>query len=99
VYPVCPSCSHSHDHDSCSTRLHGFATPLIVATVIHSAFDGWALTAAATSEFVHVGYAFSLGMWVHKLPESIAVGVIVKAALRSKRKALIWAVLVQFAVI
>ena len=27
VYPVCPSCSHTHDHDSCSTRLHGFAGP------------------------------------------------------------------------
>ena len=28
LYPVCPSCSHTHDHDSCVTRLHGFAGPL-----------------------------------------------------------------------
>src|SRR5215217_2236229 len=46
VYPVCPSCSHTHDHDHCSTRLHGFAAPLMVATLIHSFFDGWALGAA-----------------------------------------------------
>src|SRR5689334_2830086 len=32
IYPVCPSCSHDHDHNSCSTALHGFAVPLILAT-------------------------------------------------------------------
>src|SRR4051794_25866101 len=28
VYRVCPTCSHDHDHNSCSTELHGFAAPL-----------------------------------------------------------------------
>ena len=46
VYPVCPTCSHTHDHDHCAMRLHGFAPPLIIATLIHSFFDGWALAAA-----------------------------------------------------
>src|SRR5690242_754549 len=25
VYPVCPTCSHDHDHTACTTELHGFA--------------------------------------------------------------------------
>ncbi|HYP14360.1 MAG TPA: hypothetical protein VEQ63_10595, partial [Bryobacteraceae bacterium] len=41
VYPVCPSCSHSHDHHSCSTRLHGFAVPMLIAVALHNLFDGW----------------------------------------------------------
>ena len=39
VYPVCPACSHSHQHDHCATRLHGFATPLLAAAALHSALD------------------------------------------------------------
>src|SRR4051794_28501085 len=33
VHPVCPACAHTHDHDSCATRLHGFAGPLITAAM------------------------------------------------------------------
>ena len=99
VYPVCPSCSHGHDHDACSTRLHGFAAPLVIATLIHSLFDGWALTAARDSHFHGVGQAISVALWLHKLPESIAFGVVLKGALRSRAKALSWAVLAQIAVL
>ena len=64
LYPVCPSCSHTHDHDSCVTRLHGFAGPLVAATAVHSMFDGWALAAAYT--------AGQQGIWagvvIHKIP-------------------------------
>jgi hypothetical protein len=40
VYPVCPACAPSHDHHGCTTRLHGFAAPLLIAMVIHNGFDG-----------------------------------------------------------
>ena len=43
VYPVCPTCSHTHDHGSCSESLHGFAAPLLIASGLHSFFDGWSL--------------------------------------------------------
>lgn len=93
VYPVCPSCSHTHDHDTCVTRLHGFAAPLIAATVVHSMFDGWALAAAHT--------AGRQGIWagvvLHKIPECVAFGIILRAALKSRRNALIAAVFVQMA--
>jgi len=31
LHPVCPACSPGHEHDDCATRLHGFATPLLIA--------------------------------------------------------------------
>src|ERR1039457_7650505 len=39
VYRVCPTCAHDHDHNACSTELHGFAAPLIVAATGHSFLD------------------------------------------------------------
>jgi zinc transporter ZupT len=93
VYPVCPSCSHTHNHDSCVTRLHGFAGPLLAATVIHSLFDGWALAAAQTAG----RQGISAGVLLHKIPESIAFGIILRAALKSRRNAMVSAVLVQVA--
>ncbi len=51
VYPVCPACSPSHEHDHCATRLHGFATPLLAAAALHSALDGWSAAASQTAGF------------------------------------------------
>lgn len=86
VYPVCPTCAHSHDHDSCSTRLHGFAPPLIAAFIVHSLFDGWVFAYGQSSAHS----ALSYGVLLHKLPECIAFGVILRAALRSRSHAIVW---------
>jgi zinc transporter ZupT len=87
LYTVCPSCSHSHDHDSCATRLHGFAGPLLTAAALHSILDGWTL--AASQETHTLGAALMFGIAVHKLPEGIALGVIVRAATPSRSYALV----------
>lgn len=97
VYPVCPACSHTHDHDVCSTRLHGFATPLIAAALIHSIFDGWALAAGHVTEFPGIRSAMAAGVLIHKVPESFAYGVILRAALRRRGMALLWALGAQAA--
>jgi zinc transporter ZupT len=86
VYSVCPSCSHSHDHESCATRLHGFAAPLLIAATLHSLLDGWTLAASQESETL--GAALLFGIAVHKLPEGIALGCIVRAATASPQSAL-----------
>ena len=95
VYPVCPTCSHTHDHGACVTRLHGFAGPLLTATAIHGFFDGWSMAAA--------DMAGRHGVWtsvvVHKLPESLAFGILLRAAMRSRRNAVIGAALVQLAMV
>src|SRR5438270_1603545 len=43
VYKVCPTCAHDHDHNACSTELHGFALPLVIAAALHSFLDGWSI--------------------------------------------------------
>jgi len=87
VYPVCPLCSHSHDHEGCSTRLHGFAPPLLIAMLIHNAFDGWMLAMGQGS--------LSMSVFAHKVPECLAFGAILAAALPSRRTALASAMVTQ----
>jgi zinc transporter ZupT len=89
VYPVCPACSHTHEHDTCETRLHGFAVPLLIASGLHSVLDGWG--AASTL----VGPALAFGMAFHKIPEGIALGVMVRASLASRSSALIWCMIAE----
>jgi zinc transporter ZupT len=96
VYPVCPACSHSHDHEACDTRLHGFAWPLIIAATLHSLFDGWAIM---TSYAGAAGPALSIGIAVHKIPEGLALGVMLRAALPQRGEAVAWAAISQFATI
>lgn len=95
ISPVCPACSHSHDHRSCDTRLHGFATPLICAALIHSVFDGWALVASRYLSYASALDSLALGVLLHKLPESIAYGVILRAALPTRTMAMGWALAAQ----
>ena len=93
VHPVCPSCAHSHDHEGCTTRLHGFAPPLITAMLIHNAFDGWMLSLGQRSG--DPTHALSIGVIAHKLPECFAFGAILASALRSRAGALAAAILTQ----
>jgi zinc transporter ZupT len=93
VYPVCPACAHSHDHAGCTTRLHGFAAPLLIAMLIHNGFDGWML--ALDQQPADHAHALSMGVVAHKIPECLAFGAILAAALRSRAGAFGWAILIQ----
>lgn len=90
IHPVCPSCSqaHSHEHEHCDTELHGFGPPLLIAAGLHAALDGWSVVAADGS--ATLGGAFVLAVAIHKIPEGIALGVIARAALDSRKSALFW---------
>jgi len=96
VYPVCPACAPGHDHDHCSTRLHGFATPLLAAAALHSALDGWGLMAGQNAAS-GLGAAFGLGIAAHKIPEGLALGVIARAAMPGRSGALVWCAAAQVA--
>ncbi len=88
VYPVCPACSHSHQHDICETRLHGFAVPLLAAAAVHSVLDGW--IAASAPKAVAIAPALLLAVGFHKAPEGLALGVIARASLASPVAAFAW---------
>jgi zinc transporter ZupT len=91
--PVCISrlshCSHSHDHSGCTDELHGFAGPLLAAAAVHSLFDGWSVALAqvgSTPAGAPLGLrlAVPLAITLHKIPEGIALGGIVYAAIGSE---------------
>lgn len=94
VYAVCPNCAHSHAHEQCAARLHGFAPPLVAAAVLHSFLDGWGLT-ASEMESHQLGVTVFLGVILHKLPEGLAYGAILLSALGSKWEALAWSTVTQ----
>ncbi len=90
VHPVCPSCSHDHDHGHCDVELHGFSVPLIIATAIHAFIDGWGMTVAQQAGAGSMRATFPLAVLVHKIPEGLALGVMLRASLRSRGAAAGW---------
>jgi zinc transporter ZupT len=95
VYRVCPTCSHDHDHNSCSTELHGFAVPLIAAASLHSFLDGWSVGTVQLSVPLGLRVAVPLAVALHKLPEGIALGGMMRATMRSKSGALAWCLVAE----
>ncbi|MDR3704051.1 MAG: hypothetical protein P4L56_30660 [Candidatus Sulfopaludibacter sp.] len=89
-YAVCPTCAHDHDHNACATELHGFAGPLIAAAALHSFLDGWGITTSQLSTALGLRIAVPLAVGLHKLPEGIALGGILRASVRSRAAALAW---------
>lgn len=95
VAPVCPSCAHDHDHQACNTVLHGFAAPMIAASMLHSFFDGWSVATAQLASEHGIRFAVALAVALHKIPEGIALGAIVRASVASRTTALFWSVSVE----
>ena len=97
IYPVCPSCSHDHDHEACDTTLHGFAAPLIVATGFHAFLDGWSIATSQWAGTAGLGLSLPLALALHKIPEGIALGAILRASVRTRVAAFGWCLLTESA--
>jgi len=90
VHPVCPSCSPTHDHAGCSVALHGFAGPMVAAAAIHSFFDGWGIVASQQGGSDGLALAIVAGIGLHKVPEGLAFGAILRASLNSRLQPFLW---------
>jgi zinc transporter ZupT len=95
VYPICPTCAHDHDHHACADELHGLAFPLLGAAAVHSFLDGWSVATAQFAAPLGLRLAVPLAVALHKIPEGIALGGIVRAAMPSRPAALAWCVLAE----
>jgi zinc transporter ZupT len=95
IHPVCPACSGTHDHSACAVSLHGFAAPLVVAAVLHSFMDGLAVGAAWEGDGGRLAWGVPLAVAVHKIPEGLAYGSILRAAVRSRWAAIAWCAVTQ----
>ena len=93
--PVCPTCSHDHDHDRCATELHGFAVPLIAAAAVHSFLDGWSIATAQIAVPLGIRVAVPLAIALHKAPEGIALGGVLRASMHSRAGAFGWCAVAQ----
>jgi zinc and cadmium transporter len=67
-YAVCPSCSHGEK----------FAGSLVAATAFHAFVDGWGM--AATEGQAAVGSAIAAAILLHKIPEGLALGTMLRAS-------------------
>ena len=95
AYPVCPTCAHNHDHAACSTELHGFAVPLVAASALHAFLDGWAIATVQSAAPLGLRVAVPLAVTLHKLPEGIALGGILRASMGSRAAAMGWCALAE----
>ncbi len=95
AYRVCPTCSHDHDHNACESELHGFAAPLICAAAVHSFLDGWSIAAVQLAAPSGLRIAVPLAVALHKLPEGIALGGILRASIKIRSTALAWCVVAE----
>jgi zinc transporter ZupT len=92
AYPVCPSCSHDHDHIACTTVLQGFAAPFVAATAVHAFLDGWSMATVQAVAGMEVRVTVPLAVGLHKIPEGMALGAILWASMRSRPTAFLWCV-------
>ena len=95
AYPICPTCAHDHDHGACGTELHGFAAPLIIAAALHSSLDGWSVAVVQHAAPLGLRVAVPIAIALHKLPEGIALGGVMRAAVPSRTVALLWCLLAE----
>ena len=88
---VCPSCGHDHggnDHGS-HEQLHGFATPLLIATAIHAFVDGWGMVVVQLGARAPGATAvFATALLLHKIPEGLALGAMLRASVEKPTTAL-----------
>ena len=95
AYAVCPTCAHDHDHNACATELHGFAGPLIAAAALHCFLDGWSVVTVQSTAPLGLRVAVPLAVALHKLPEGIALGGILRASVKSRAAAMGWCALAE----
>jgi zinc transporter ZupT len=75
--------------------LHGFAAPLLAAAALHSFLDGWSIATVQLTVPLGLRVAVPLAVALHKVPEGMALGGILRASMKSRSAALGWAILAE----
>lgn len=84
------------EHTGNSPR-HGAVLPLLIATAVHSFLDGWSVRALALQPLTDV--AVPVGLALHKVPEGLALGWILRRDASSTRAVIMGAVVESLTVI
>jgi zinc transporter ZupT len=66
--------------------------PVVLALSLHAALDGWNTATALEVPDQTAAWAFLTGMSLHKLTGGFAIGAVLLAAERSRKRAILWAI-------
>ncbi len=89
VYHLCPACSIGAFDKATTERLSQSVLLLMVALGLHSTMDGVAVVVGDTITG-HPNLAMLLAVSLHKLPEGLALALLLLGAGYGRRKALLW---------
>lgn len=76
--PVCPSCSHGE----------AFLSALVAAVAVHALVDGWSMVAVSVASPGSISAAISTAVILHKVPEGIALGALIRPAAATRSAAI-----------
>jgi zinc transporter ZupT len=105
VYPICPFClgnlraqqtCHSHAFTRRSVTI---GWPLLIIGCVHCFLDGWAIGLARVGAASSAAAAISYGVIVHKLPESVAIGIVGARLTSTRLRAMAMVGLIQFSML
>jgi len=94
VYPVCPACSSPDDAEVPKVQLARTVVLLMIALGLHSTMDGAAVVIGDTlARGADAGVFFAVSL--HKFPEGLALVLLLIGAGISRRKALLYTMLIE----
>jgi zinc transporter ZupT len=94
VYHLCPSCAFSAFDEATTQRLSQTVVLLMVALGIHSAMDGLAVVVGdRVLGRPNLGVLFAVSF--HKLPEGLALALLLLGAGYGRRQAFLWTVAIE----
>ena len=96
VYHVCPACSLSAFDPATTERLGRSVLLLMVALSLHSAMDGIAVV-VGDKIVGHPNFAVLFAVSFHKLPEGLALSLLLLGAGYKPRAALLWTFAIESA--
>lgn len=91
VHPICPACSTSAFEAGAQERLRKDAVLLMVALAVHSTVDGLAVAAGdGSGAHRHADLPLLVAVSLHKLPEGLALALLLVSSGYPRRAALGW---------
>jgi zinc transporter ZupT len=86
IFHVCPACAASHFDEATTHRFSEIASAMMLALAIHCTVDGLAMSAgneadgASSASGRIVVFSIILAVCVHKIPEGLALGALLRGA-------------------
>ncbi len=105
AYPICPFClenlhaPHAAAPGRFSRRAVRIGWPLLIVGCVHVFLDGWAIGLTRAGGVSAATVALSYGVIVHKIPESVAIGIVAARLTQSRAWALATVGLIQLSML